>query len=213
MGGADKLYAQLLSRPLVAWTLAAFQRCDAVDGIVVVAAEDRVERMRALAAEWRVAKVRAVVAGADTRQQSVRAGLEAAEGAAIVAVHDGARPLVTPALIARGIELARESAAAVCAMPARDTVKDVEGDPPFVQATLGRGRTWLAQTPQAFDRALLLEAHRRAEAALTDDAALVEAMGREVRVYEGAPSNIKVTTPEDLRLAETLLRARLEAAE
>ena len=210
MGGADKVFAPLVGRPLVVWSLTAFRSCDAVEGVVVVAAPGSVDRMSALVHEWRMTKVRAVVAGGAQRQDSVRAGLEAAAGATIVAVHDAARPLVTPALIEAGIEAARVHGAALCAVPATDTVKDVD-DGGVVRATLDRSRTWLAQTPQVFDRALLAEAHRRAEAVATDDAALVEALGREVHVYEGARWNLKVTTPDDLLVAEALLRSRLEA--
>ena len=143
--------------------------------------------MRDLCAEWRFTKVSAVVAGGETRQDSVRAGLDAAEDAAIVAIHDAARPLVTPELIERGVAIARETGAALCAIPSRDTVKQVDGDPPVVRATPDRAHMWLAQTPQVFDRALLLDAHARATSTATDDAALVEAAGHAVRVYEGAP--------------------------
>ncbi|MHB8375945.1 MAG: 2-C-methyl-D-erythritol 4-phosphate cytidylyltransferase [Dehalococcoidia bacterium] len=211
MGGIDKVYTPLMGRPLIVWALGAFRTCDAVDGVIVVAPARGVVRMEALVREWRMTKVRAVVAGGAHRQASVRAGIEAAEGAAIVAVHDGARPLVTPELIARGVDIARQTGAAICAVPARDTVKHVEGDPPEVRQTLDRARTWLVQTPQVFDRALLLEAHRRAGAQATDDAALVEALGHSVRVYEGAPWNLKVTAPDDLIIAEALLRARFDS--
>lgn len=211
MGGADKVFAPLVGRPLVVWSLTAFRNCDEIDGIVVVAAPGSVDRMSALVHEWRMTKVRAVVAGGTQRQDSVRAGVEAADGAAIVAVHDAARPLVTAELIEAGVEAAREHGAAACALPATDTVKEVDSHSYAIRATLDRDLTWLAQTPQVFDRALLLEAHRRARAAATDDAALVEALGREVHVYEGARWNLKVTTPDDLLVAEALLRSRLEA--
>jgi 2-C-methyl-D-erythritol 4-phosphate cytidylyltransferase len=137
----------------------------------------------------------------------VRAGVEALEGATIVAVHDGARPLVTPDLIAQGVTLARAHGAALCATPARDTIKQVEGDPPVVRATIDRSGVWLAQTPQVFARDLLLRAHAQSIEA-TDDAALVEALGHEVRVYDGGTWNMKVTSQEDLIVAEALLRAR-----
>jgi 2-C-methyl-D-erythritol 4-phosphate cytidylyltransferase len=213
MGGGGKIFVEVMGRPLIAWTLGAFKRCEAIDDVVVVALEGEVERMQALVREWRFdEKVTAVVPGGSTRQESVRAGLEASDGAAIVAVHDGARPLVTPETIARGVELAREHGAALCAIPSRDTVKDVFGDPPVVAATPERSRMWLAQTPQCFHRALLVEAHAKAAGEATDDAALVEAMGRAVVVYEGAPSNFKVTTAEDLIVAEALLRERLNAS-
>lgn len=211
MGGADKVTVELVGRPLIAWPLAAFRRCDAISGVIVVAGRSSVSRISALVEEWRFDNVVDVVPGGDTRQQSVRAGIDAATRADIVAIHDAARALVTPELIARGVALARESGAAVCAVPARDTVKEADGDPPVVRATPERARMWLAQTPQVFDRALLLRAHDAASASAdaTDDAALVEALGHAVRVYEGASWNLKITTPDDLLVAEALLRARL----
>ncbi len=208
MDGVDKIFTALMGRPLLVWSLAAFKECDAIERVVVVAAPNAVGRVRDLCAEWRFAKVTAVIAGGETRQDSVRAGLDAAEDAAIVAIHDAARPLVTADLIERGVAIARETGAALCAIPARDTVKQVDGDPPVVRATHDRAHMWLAQTPQVFDRALLLDAHARATSTATDDAALVEAAGHEVRVYEGAPSNFKITTQEDLITAEALLRER-----
>lgn len=214
MDGQGKIFVEVLGRPLIAWTLAAFKRCHAIDDVIVVGSPDDLERLRALVRDWRFDdKVTAVVPGGASRQDSVRAGLDASDGAAIVAVHDGARPLVTPEMIARGVDLARVHGAALCAIPSRDTVKEVSGEPPAVVATLPRERMWLAQTPQCFDRSLLLEAHARAAGPATDDAALVETLGHAVVVYEGAPSNFKVTVPEDLTVAEALLRERLNAAE
>jgi 2-C-methyl-D-erythritol 4-phosphate cytidylyltransferase len=208
MGGIDKVFASLLGRPIVVWSLSAFRECEAIDRIVVVAAQASLQRMRALVREWRMTKVADVVPGGPRRRDSVAAGIAAARDAAVVAVHDAARPLVTPALIAQGVALAREGGAAICGVPARDTVKDVQGDPPVVTATRDRARTWLAQTPQVFSRDLLLAAHARDGADATDDAAIVEAAGHPVRVYEGAVWNLKITTPEDLVVAEALLRER-----
>lgn len=211
MGGTNKVFAQLVGRPLIVWTLGAFQSCGAIDEIVVVTAPDALDRLGDLIVEWRFdRKVSAVVAGGATRQESVRAGLDVAPDAAIVAIHDGARPLITPDLIERGIALARETGAALCATPARDTIKEVSDDPPTVAATPDRAAMWIAQTPQCFERALLLRAHEQAKGEATDDAALVEAIGHKVAVYEGAPSNIKVTAPDDLIIAEALLRKRFE---
>lgn len=208
MGGIDKVFAQLMGRPLLVWTLTAFKKCDEIDGIVIVAAPESVGRMHDFVAEWRFPKVAAIVAGGATRQESVRAGLEAAAEAGIVAVHDGARPLVTPEMITEGIAIARESGAALCGVPSRDTVKQAAGEPPVVAETTDRARTWIAQTPQVFARALLLDAHTRATATATDDAGLVEATGHAVRLYEGSAWNLKVTTQEDLIVAEALLRER-----
>jgi 2-C-methyl-D-erythritol 4-phosphate cytidylyltransferase len=208
MGGIDKMFAALAGRPLLAWTLRAFKNCDVIDAVVLVVAPESIGRAAALVREWRFDNVREIVAGGAERQQSVRGGLDAAHEAAIVAVHDGARALVTPELIAQGVELARESGAALCAVPARDTIKQAAGDPPVVRSTLDRSGAWLAQTPQVFERSLLLRAHEAAAANATDDAALVEALGHDVRIYTGAYSNMKITAPDDLVIAEALLRER-----
>jgi len=212
MGGTDKVFAPLVGRPLVMWSMLAFRDCADIEGIVVVAAPDALDRMRDLAESWGIGKLRAVVAGGAQRQESVRAGLDASGRASIVAVHDAARPLVTPALVGAGVAVAREHGAAVCAVPATDTLKDVDAATRRVRATIERERSWHAQTPQVFARELLLEAHRAAAATATDDAALVEAFGRDVHLYEGARWNLKVTTPDDLLVAEALLRARLDAS-
>jgi 2-C-methyl-D-erythritol 4-phosphate cytidylyltransferase len=218
MEGVDKIFAPLMGRPLLAWSLRAFKLCDVIDAVVVVAAAASVERVERFVADWRFDRVRAVVPGGETRQDSVRIGIDQVSSPSLVAVHDAARPLVTPELIDRGIAIARATGAAVCAVPARDTLKEVDGDPPVVRATLDRTRVWQAQTPQVFDRDVLLRAHAQlrahasAAAAATDDAALVEALGHEVRVYEGMAANLKVTTREDLLLAEALLRERFASA-
>jgi 2-C-methyl-D-erythritol 4-phosphate cytidylyltransferase len=208
MGGTDKMFAPLAGRPLLAWTLRAFKNCDGIDRVVLVVAPGALDRARALVQEWRFTNVADIVAGGAERRDSVRAGLDVAVGAAIVAVHDGARPLVTPDLIAQGVALARQSGAAICAVPSRDTVKQAEGDPPLVRSTIDRASAWLAQTPQCFERELLLRAHEQPPSDATDDASLVEALGQGVRLYEGAFWNMKVTTPDDITVAEALLRER-----
>jgi 2-C-methyl-D-erythritol 4-phosphate cytidylyltransferase len=208
MGGVDKVFAELAGRPAVAWSLAAFKRCEEIDAVVVVAAPDQVARMRDLVEAWRFGMVRAVVAGGEHRQESVRAGLEVAGDASIVAIHDAARPLVTPEMIGRGVALARETGAVVSGVPSRDTVKEVAEGTTEIVRTPDRQRMWLAHTPQVFDRQLLLRAHASAGTQATDDAALVEAIGHPVMMYEGATWNLKITTAEDLAVAETLLRER-----
>ncbi|MGB2695306.1 MAG: 2-C-methyl-D-erythritol 4-phosphate cytidylyltransferase [Dehalococcoidia bacterium] len=210
MGDVDKLWAPLtgqdnVTRPLLAYTLRAFQGCPRIERIALVVAEDTLERARSLVRDERADKVCAVVPGGARRQDSVGAGLDALVGCAWVAVHDGARPLVTNELIERGIDAAQETGASCCALPVPDTVKESDGG--RIVRTLDRARLWLAQTPQVFRYDLLLEAHRRAQGDATDDAALVEALGVPVQLYEGARRNLKVTMPEDLALAQALLRA------
>lgn len=206
MGGIDKLFAPLAGRPLLSHTIQAFQEAPCVDRIAIVAGERNWGAVGELVRVAGFAKVTAVVRGGARRQDSVLAGLEVLAGVELAAVHDGARPLATPGLVTRVVEAARAGGAAICAIPVRDTVKEV--DQAQVARTLDRGRLWLAQTPQAFRLDLLLEAHRRFEGEATDDAAMVEALGHPVRVVEGDPHNLKVTTPEDLRLLESLVRLR-----
>jgi 2-C-methyl-D-erythritol 4-phosphate cytidylyltransferase len=158
-----------------------------------------------------------VVAGGDSRAASVRAGLAAIpDEAAVIVVHDAARPLVTPDLIRAGLRAARACGAAVAATPVRDTLKRVRQDGGgLVEATVDRTALWAAQTPQVFRTAVLRAAFAAAGAAAgayTDDAALVEAIGQPVRVFPGRVDNLKVTVPEDVALAEALLRGRAEAA-
>lgn len=190
------------SRPLLAYSIAAFQRA-AVDRIALVVAEDAIERAQKLVKDEGFHKVVAVVAGGARRQDSVRAGLDALVDCEFVAVHDGARPLVTPELIERGLAAAQETGAACCAVPVADTLKESKGE--YVVRTLDRSRLWLAQTPQVFRYDLLVDAHAKAQGEATDDAALVEALGVKVRLYEGSSRNVKVTTADDLVLAQALL--------
>lgn len=205
MAGVDKLLAPLAGRPLLAHTLAAFQACPSVERVALVMAGERLEDGRDSVRAHGFDKVAALCQGGERRQDSVRAGLEALGVCEWAVVHDGARPLVTPRLIEDGLAAARETGAAICAVPLSDTIKQVTASGE-VERTLERQGLWLVQTPQVFRYDLLLEAHRRATAEATDDAALVEAMGGRVRVYMGSPRNIKVTTPEDLALAEALMR-------
>lgn len=205
MGGPDKLFAPLGGRPLLARTLAAFQHCPAVDRVVLVLAAESLAAGLALAEKEGLSKVRTVCPGGRRRQDSVREGLEVLSTCAWVVVHDGARPLVTPQLIEEGLAAAQETGAAACALPARDTVKRVDAQGRILR-TLDRHRLWLIQTPQVFRYDILRQAHQRSRRPATDDAALVERLGHRVQVYPGSPRNLKVTTPEDLALAEALLR-------
>jgi len=206
MGRMDKLWAPLPSRsggevPLIAQTLMPFQKSREVAEGVLVVAQHHLNRAREFILDS-FGKF-SVVTGGSRRQDSVLAGLKAIPDCEWVVVHDGARPLVTANLIERGLKEAAETGASLCALPVADTVK--EGTSGRVIRTLDRTRLWLAQTPQTFRYELLLDAHRRTSSGVTDDAALVEALGVEVRLYEGSRTNIKVTTPDDLAIVKALL--------
>ena len=204
MAGADKLFTEIGSRPLLACAVAAFQDSAAIARIVLVLSPEILDRGHALAKRYAFTKVSAVVVGGARRQDSVRLGLEALGRCDYVAVHDGARPLVTPDLIERGIEAARETGAAIPAVPIVDTVKEA-GPDGIVLRTLNRSRLWAVQTPQVFRYDLLMRAHREATADVTDDAAMVEALGERARLFEGDRKNVKVTTQEDLEYVAWVL--------
>ena len=204
MGGKNKLFAVVGGQPLLAHSLIAFDGCPSVDNVVLVLSPENIERGRELVAEGGFRKVAAVCEGGERRQDSVRNGLEALASCQWVVVHDGARPLVTAELIDRGLEAAKETGAAIAALPVRDTIKEVELQG-LIGRTLSRGQLWAAQTPQVFRYEILRQAHQRAEGEVTDDAALVEELGYQVKVFEGSPRNMKVTTAADLALVEALL--------
>ncbi|MBI3322130.1 MAG: 2-C-methyl-D-erythritol 4-phosphate cytidylyltransferase [Candidatus Omnitrophica bacterium] len=204
-----KAFVPLKGRPMLAWTLAAFERSPAVDAVVVVAHPGDLEKARRMVRRFRFRKVTEIVPGGGSRMASVRHGLAALPaGARWVAVHDAARPLVTPELIRQTVAAARSAKAAIAAVPVVPTVKEAAGG--WVHRTLDRSRLWAVQTPQVFERKLLEAAHRRANggAPATDDAALVEKLGRRIRIVMGSHRNIKVTTPEDRVIAEALIQNR-----
>ncbi|MPZ14778.1 MAG: 2-C-methyl-D-erythritol 4-phosphate cytidylyltransferase [Chloroflexi bacterium] len=207
--GAGKLWLDLHGLPVIAWSIRTFAESGLIGQLIVVAATEAESRMRRLLEDLAIPT--AVVAGGKRRRDSVRAGVEAAASAEWVVVHDGARPLVTPDLIARGVAAAQETGAAVAAVPIVDTIKRVRND--VVAETLDREGLWATQTPQVYRRALLLRAHQRTDADATDDASLVEGLGTSVRVYSGAYGNIKITTPGDMELASKLIASMLAKQE
>ncbi len=201
--GENKLFVRLGDKPLLARVIDAFERCPLVDQIVVVVNQKNLERCRRLVAEGRWSKVSDVCPGGERRQDSVAAGLKRLDKCDWVVVHDGARPLVTVDLIEHGLEAAKETGAAVAAVPVTDTIK-VAGDDRIVHQTPPRQNLWAVQTPQVFRTDIITEAYQKANVDVTDDASLVEQLGYKVKLYMGSYDNIKVTTPDDLTLAEVL---------
>ena len=211
MGEVNKLMAPLLDGvPVLAWTLRPLNEAELVDEIVVAVREEDLLSTGDLCKIYGISKPVKIVRGGDTRLDSVlAASLECREDAAFLAVHDGARPLASPALIDRTIALARRTNAAAPAVPVKDTVKLVRDG--VVVSTPPREDLRAVQTPQVFEASLLraaLQAARDAGGAVTDDCAAVERLGKEVHLTEGDYENIKITTPEDLLLAAEILRRR-----
>ncbi len=206
MGGRDKLAEPLDGIPVILRTLAAVEAVPEIREIVVVTREDRVEEYRRLLGQC--SRLRAVVPGGSTRQESVRNGVRAlSPDCTLAAIHDGARPLVTPEVFARCIEAARSCGAATAAVPVKDTIK-LADEAGRVLDTPDRSRLWAVQTPQIFDRERYLRAAEEAERrglSCTDDCQLFEAMGWEVQLVMGDYRNLKLTTPEDFLAAGAYL--------
>ena len=205
MGGIDKIMAPLGENPMIVRTVRTFQESDVIQEIVVVTRPDLIIPIRDLCSAF--SKVKAVIAGGDNRSESVRLGLCAlTKKMKLVAVHDGARPLVTWQLIDRTVRAANTYGAAAPGIPVKDTVKFVQGG--VVASTPDRSKLQAVQTPQVFDRDLLTGALSKAQAenaVITDDCSAVENMGMSVKIVEGDERNIKITTPMDLKVAELLM--------
>ncbi len=207
MGGMDKVLALLGGKPVLARVVDVFQGCNSIDQIVVVLSQQNLEPGQQLVAEQEWPKVTDVCPGGRRRQDSVVAGLNRLSHCSWVVIHDGARPLVTEDLIERGLEAATETGASVAAVPVTDTIK-VAGDDQIIEGTPPRRNLWAVQTPQVFRFDIIAEAYRQAKGEakgeVTDDATLVEQLGYRVKLYMGSYDNIKVTTLDDLALAEIL---------
>ena len=207
--GVEKQFMRVAGKPLLAHTLACFEATSGIDGVVVVVPPGR----EAYCAEEIVAaegfrKVTRIVAGGETRQRSVTAGFRClGENVDVVVVHDGARPFVSPVLIQTSVDLAYQHGSAIVAIPESDTLKRVSVDGTVVE-TVDRRQLWRAQTPQAFQRSILACALAHAEEhdlEATDEASLVESLSWPIHIVPGSMRNFKITTPDDLHIAEILL--------
>ncbi|MBA7597667.1 2-C-methyl-D-erythritol 4-phosphate cytidylyltransferase [subsurface metagenome] len=203
MGGVDKMWALLGGKPVLARVADTFQNCSLIDQIIIVLNEQNLKRGKQLVAEQGWSKITDVCPGGKRRQDSVVAGLSRLRNCHWVVIHDGARPLVTEELIHQGLSQAKETGAAVAAVPVTDTIK-VAGDDRIVHQTPPRQNLWAVQTPQVFLPDIITEAYQQAKGEVTDDASLVEQSGYRVKLYMGSYDNIKITTPDDLALAEVL---------
>jgi 2-C-methyl-D-erythritol 4-phosphate cytidylyltransferase len=197
---------------MLAHTLLAFQRASEIDEIIpILSKEDMESCLRDIIEQFHLTKVKTLVVGGKERQDSVMNGLQKLEkDASVVLVHDGVRPFVTYQMIKESIDLARKGECVAVGVPLKDTVKEVD-DKHIIRHTLERSRLWAIQTPQTFPVKILKRAYEESykhSVYGTDDAMLVERAGGKVRVIMGSYSNIKITTPEDLILAEEILKRR-----
>jgi len=205
----DKAFLSLGTKPVLAYALQAFERCPDIDGVVLVVRKDRLQAARGLVQMFGYAKVRKIVAGGNERQVSVQNGLDALpDEAHTVAVHDGARPCVTPELISETVKSAKRYGSGVAGVKVTDTVKSIKRG--FtVSKTVDRTLLWAVQTPQTFKVSVLnkaLQLVRRKHLLVTDESSAVELLGEEVHIVPASSANIKITTADDLMLAAALMR-------
>jgi len=203
MGEVDKLFAPLAGKPVLARVIDAFQQCQSIDQIVLVVNQQNLELCRQLVTEQGWTKVTEVCTGGERRQDSVAAGLKQLDHCDWVVIHDGARPFVTVELIKQGLAAARKTGAAVAAVPVTDTIK-LAMDDMIVQGTPPRQNLWAVQTPQVFRFDIITKAYQQMNENVTDSATLVERLGYKIKLYMGNYDNIKITTPDDLVIAELL---------
>lgn len=208
----NKLLLQLRSQPLITWTLLAAQAAQSIDWLGIIAQPSDWSDLEEILAALSLTKPVQLIVGGATRQESVYNGLQALPVAAEqVLIHDGARCLVTPDLFDRCAESIRHCPGLIAGVPVKDTIKVVD-DLGLIQSTPDRQKLWAAQTPQAFDVQLLKQCHEQGLSQnweVTDDAALFEKCGLSVQIVEGEETNLKITTPVDLAIAEFILQQRL----
>lgn len=205
----DKAFINLGTKPVLAYSLHAFEKCADIDGVILVVRKDRLETARGLVRLFGFAKVKRIVAGEAARQGSVMNGLkQLPDDATTVSVHDGARPCVTSVLISETIKAAKRYGSGVAAVKITDTVKEVKKGL-TVAKTVDRTALWCAQTPQTFSRDLLMKAFsvvKKRKLTVTDEASAVQLVSRDVHLIPAPWSNIKITTADDLALAAALLK-------
>jgi len=215
--GPKKQFLFLAGKPVLCHTLDKFEACPAVRSVILVAAqEDKDYCLKEIVEKYGYRKVSQIVGGGKRRQDSVKNGIDAlSPDADIVVIHDGVRPFVTNEIIEKSIHSALEVGASVTAVPVKDTIK-LSGPDGMVSRTLNRDALWQVQTPQTFLVSVIKNAYQKAAQdgfAGTDDASLVERLGLRVHLLPGAYSNIKITTPEDLVLANLLLETQTSPGE
>ena len=210
MGGINKQFLELNGVPVIVNTISVFEKSDIIDEIVVVTRESDIDEVANLVEKFELSKVSKVVPGGETRQLSVYEGVKnTVDIADLVVIHDGARPLVTVEIIEETVKAAAEFGAAATGVKVKDTVKIVDSNDNIVD-TPDRTYMRFIQTPQVFNKELYLDAVNSVKNSkdFTDDCKLLEAYGKTVKFIDGDYDNIKITTPEDIELAENYLRKR-----
>lgn len=211
--GQPKQFLKIAGKPMVEWTISAFQKAKIIDGIILVVAKEN--RLRGKKLRKTYSKIIAVVESGKERFDSVKNGLsKLPKGTEIVLIHDGARPAVTKAIIEEAVRAARRNGAVVVGVPVKDTIKQISNvqfpmsNECKIIKTIDRSDLWQAQTPQVFTAEIIKKAYAKKMAGATDDAMLVENLGIPVTMVMGSYANFKVTTPEDIAIMGTMIRRK-----
>lgn len=206
-GKASKILAKIDSKPVIYYSLFALNRHPDIDEIIVVASSGNIEAITGIVRRYKINKVKNIILGGKERKDSVLQGLKSlGQDTKDVLIHDGARPLINKVIISSVIRAAKISGAAVIGLPVKPTIKKVNSNL-WVKETVDRDGLWEIQTPQVFSKNIILKAYRRLSGSkVTDDAMLVEKIGIKVKLALGSYSNIKITTSEDLVIAEAILK-------
>ncbi len=205
-----KPLVELSGKPICVYALETFEKCSLIDSVILVGQKVRIPELEGVVEKYGLKKVVKVITGGETRQESVFNGLAAIDDDTdFVLVHDGVRPLVSLKVIEDVVRLCSKWDAVVTAVPVKSTIKKIHKKDLLVEKTLDREELWEVQTPQAFKKSVLLEAHQRNKSGHpTDDAMMVEQLGIKVKISPGDYKNIKITTQEDLAIAETFLQLK-----
>lgn len=207
MGGIDKIFAPLGGATVLEHVVGVFETSPYIDFITVVLRSDNLAYGESLLRQKSLVKLKAICQGGARRQDSTLAGISALPPCQWILIHDGARPLLNQNQITAGLEAAQETGAATAAVPITDTIK-LSDENCYVKETLPRQQLWAIQTPQVFRSDIIKSGYRQIIGDVTDDATLVEALGVRVKIYMGSYNNIKLTTPADLVLAQTLFQQK-----
>jgi 2-C-methyl-D-erythritol 4-phosphate cytidylyltransferase len=204
----NKQFLNIKDKPILYYTLKAFDCCSLIDEIILVTAKSEMEYCKSeIVEKYQIKKVSNIVEGGLERQHSVNKGLMACNDCEIVLIHDGARPFIENRIIEAGISFAKEYGACTCGVEPKDTIK-IKDENGFSAGTLNRASLFSVQTPQCFNYSLIVESHEKAfknNVKATDDTSVAEYCGHKIYLYEGSYSNIKITTPEDLVIGEKIL--------
>ena len=206
MNGDDKIFLDLCSRPIIEHSLSVFMNSGLFETTILVLSKNSINLAHDKLSDY-LAEGLILTTGGARRQDSVSRGLEKIQKASVVAIHDGARPCITQSILEQGLQKVGKTGAAIPVIPITDTVKRLN-DIGRVETTLPRKNYKFSQTPQFFDLALIRKAHRKIIKDVTDDASMIEMIGGEVEVFDGDIENLKITTSNDLVIAQNILEAR-----